>query len=57
MKQHRKRKDLKRIDVSIPEHIYNWIQEESQKNDESISLTVSRLLETLYNLKKNLSLD
>ena len=57
MKQQPKRKDLVRITVSIPEHIRKWIEEESQKNDESLSVVVSRLLETLYSLKKNLSLD
>jgi len=57
MKQQPKRKDLVRITVSIPEHIRKWIEEESQKNDESMSVVVTRLLETLHSLKKNLSLD
>jgi len=56
MKQQPKRKDLVRITVSIPEYIRNWVKEESQKNNESLSLTLSRLLETLHDLKKNLSL-
>ncbi|MEK7396626.1 MAG: hypothetical protein AAB116_06785 [Candidatus Poribacteria bacterium] len=56
MKQHRKRKDLERISVSIPKEIYDWIKIECQDNNESMSVVVSRLLETLYNLKKNLSL-
>ena len=57
MKQQPKRKDLVRITVSIPEYIRKWIEEESQKNDESMSVVVTRLLETLFNLRKNLSLD
>lgn len=56
MKQHPKRKDLERISVSIPKEIFDWIKIECQDNNESMSVVVSRLLETLYNLKKNLSL-
>ncbi len=57
MKQQPKRKDLVRITVSIPEHIRTWIENEAEKNNESMSVVVTRLLETLYSLKKNLSLD
>lgn len=51
MKQHRKRKDLKRINVSIPDEIYERIKQESQENDESLSMVVTRLLDTYFEMQ------
>lgn len=52
MKQHPKRKDLVRFTVSIPEKIYSEIKRESQKNDESLSVVMTRFLERYFEMKK-----
>ncbi len=52
MKQHPKRKDLARINVSIPQEIYEVIKKESQEKDESLSIVVSRFLEAYLDIRK-----
>jgi len=52
MKQHPKRKDLARINVSIPQEIYEVIKKESQEKDESLSIVVSRFLEAYLDISK-----
>ncbi len=57
MKQHRKRQDLVRLNVMIPEEINDWITDICNKTDSSRGLVVTRLLTTLKNMQKNLALD
>ena len=52
MKQHPKRKDLARINVSIPQEIYEVIKRESQEKDESLSVVVSMFLEAYLDIRK-----
>lgn len=57
MKQHRKRQDLVRLNVMIPQEINDWINDICNKTDSSRGLVVTRLLTTLKNMQKNLALD
>jgi hypothetical protein len=57
MKQHRKRQDLVRLNVMIPQEINDWINDICDKTDSSKGLVVTRLLTTLKNMRKNLALD
>ncbi|MHC4533486.1 MAG: hypothetical protein ACYS6K_05995 [Planctomycetota bacterium] len=52
MKQHPKRKDLARINVSIPREVYQLIKKESQEKDESLSVVVTKFLETYFEMRK-----
>ncbi len=57
MKQHKKRKDLVRRHIMIPKEIDDWITTISNQTQESRNLVVTRLLTTLKNMQKSLSLD
>lgn len=54
MRQQSKRKDLVKRMFMIPEEIDIWINEICERTNESRSLVVTRLLESVKNFQKNL---
>ena len=53
MRQQPKRKDLVKRMFVIPEEIDNWLNEVCAKTNESRSLALTRLLESVKNIQKN----
>jgi len=55
MKQHRKEKNLKRVQFNLPIEIVDWIDESVESTKESKSAFVARMLDTIRVTQKKLS--
>lgn len=55
MKQHRKEKNLKRVQFNLPIEIVDWISESVKDTQESKSAFVARMLDTIRVTQKKLS--